>query len=476
MPLADAAERHLVAVAPGYAAGPGAEPGAAPFEFVVIVAAFPRFQAEQGVVLLIGCGHEKCGRPVLTEYGGFHQGQRLRRHVLEGLQHHRRIESGEGRAGLGKGAMQNLHPGAAGRAFRQHGPGLQQRFAALLQSYEILETAGLQQPIEQQTGPAAEIEDAPGTQAAHHLDSLIETFIVQLGSPVVMQVRLTVTHQTSVLRQGVDSGTVREYDFVMSLRRYSGWIRILALALLASVPVWAAPACGGARDAGQAQGADEVREAVMDGMIEAIQNDARQTASYTGLAEISAPVIAAIRAVPRDRFVPEDARASAYANTPLRIGHGQTISQPFIVTLMTELLEPAADDRILEIGTGSGYQAAVLGELVDEVYSIEIVPELAETAAGRLDELGYHDVHVKAGDGWYGWPEAGPFDGIIVTAVSEETPPELLEQLAPGGRLVLPLGPQYGGQMLVVLSKGEDGSLTRRDVLPVQFVPLTGDH
>lgn len=274
----------------------------------------------------------------------------------------------------------------------------------------------------------------------------------------------------------VDSGIVREYDFVMNLRRYSCRIRKLALGLMASVSLGASPACGGAMEAGEEQAAEQVREAVMDNMIEAIQEDARQTASYTGLSEISATVIAAMRAVPRDRFVPEDAQASAYANTPLRIGHGQTISQPFIVALMTELLEPAAGDRILEIGTGSGYQAAILGELVDEVYTIEIVPELAETAVARLDELDYRNVHAKAGDGWYGWPDAAPFDGIIVTAVSDETPPELVDQLAPGGRLVLPLGPQYGGQMLVVLSKAEDGSLERRDVLPVQFVPLTGDH
>jgi protein-L-isoaspartate(D-aspartate) O-methyltransferase len=214
----------------------------------------------------------------------------------------------------------------------------------------------------------------------------------------------------------------------------------------------------------------------MDRMIEAIRTDARQTASYTGQDDISDAVLTAIRSVPRDAFVPDGAEPYAFENTPLAIGHGQTISQPCVVALMTDLLDPESTDTVLEIGTGSGYQAAVLGELVDAVYTIEIIPELAETAQARLNELGYDSVHVKTGDGWYGWPEAGPFDGIIVTAVGEEVPPKLAEQLAPGGRMVLPLGPRFGGQMLVVLSRDEGGELTRRDVLPVQFVPLTGNH
>jgi protein-L-isoaspartate(D-aspartate) O-methyltransferase len=217
-------------------------------------------------------------------------------------------------------------------------------------------------------------------------------------------------------------------------------------------------------------------EAGMDRMIEAIRLDARQTAAYTSRATISDSVLRAMRAVPRDAFVPDGAQAYAFENTPLSIGHGQTISQPFVVALMTDLLEPTSSDRVLEIGTGSGYQAAVLAELVAAVYTIEIIPELAETAAARLQGLGYDSVQVKAGDGWFGWSEAGPFDGIIVTAVGEEIPPKLAEQLAPGGRMVLPLGPQFGGQMLVVVSKAEDGSLERSDVLPVQFVPLTGNH
>jgi protein-L-isoaspartate(D-aspartate) O-methyltransferase len=211
-------------------------------------------------------------------------------------------------------------------------------------------------------------------------------------------------------------------------------------------------------------------------MIDAICRDARQTAAFTGRAAISPAVLAAMRAVPRDAFVPDAAAPYAWENVPLGIGHGQTISQPFIVALMTDLLEPGPSDRVLEIGTGSGYQAAVLAELVRDVYSVEIIPALAEAAAARLAGLGYDRVRVKVGDGWHGWPEAAPFQGIILTAVGEEVPPALIEQLAPGGRMVLPLGPRHGAQVLVVLTRQEDGTLTSRDVLPVQFVPLTGDH
>jgi len=214
----------------------------------------------------------------------------------------------------------------------------------------------------------------------------------------------------------------------------------------------------------------------MERMIEAIRRDARQTAAHTGQATISAPVLDAIRAVARAEFVPDSAQPYADENIPLPIGHGQTISQPFIVALMTDLLQPRDTHRVLEIGTGSGYQAAVLAQLVQEVYSIEIVAELATAAAQRLARLGYRQVRVRTGDGWHGWPEAAPFDGIILTAVGEQVPPKLVEQLTPGGRMVLPLGPELGRQMLVVLEKGADGRLTSRDVLPVQFVPFTGGH
>ncbi len=242
----------------------------------------------------------------------------------------------------------------------------------------------------------------------------------------------------------------------------TGWLTGFLAGLLV---LWLAPPAGAVE-----------RNADMDRMIDAIRQDARETVRYTGRDRISDQVLAALRAVPRDRFVPAGAEPYAFENRPLGIGHGQTISQPFIVALMTDLLGVGVGDRVLEIGTGSGYQAAVLAELGVDVYTIEIVPELAEEAAARLQSLGYDTVQVRAGDGWYGWPEAGPFDAIIVTAVGEEMPPRLVEQLATGGRLVLPLGPQYGGQMLVRAIKRADGSLERDDVLPVQFVPLTGDH
>jgi protein-L-isoaspartate(D-aspartate) O-methyltransferase len=253
--------------------------------------------------------------------------------------------------------------------------------------------------------------------------------------------------------------------------RYPGlsWVLLAVL-----VPVAWASSTG--KSSGEERGEEPSRYSAMQEMIQAIQHDASLTATYTGVRAISEPVIAAMGAVPRDQFVPDGARTSAFENRPLRIGHGQTISQPFIVALMTDLLQPEAGDRVLEIGTGSGYQAAVLAELVESVYTIEIIPDLATTAAARLAELGYESVHVKAGDGWYGWPEEAPFDGIMVTAVSEQAPPKLVEQLAPGGRLVLPLGPQFGAQMLVVLSKDDEGVLHRRDVLPVQFVPFTRDN
>ena len=216
-------------------------------------------------------------------------------------------------------------------------------------------------------------------------------------------------------------------------------------------------------------------QATMAGMIEAIKDDTRRTAYYTGVEELDSRVIDAMSDVERDKFVPWSARILAYVNKPLPIGHGQTISQPFIVALMTHLMQPREGDRVLEIGTGSGYQAAVLAELVDEVYTIEIIPELAESASKRLDDLGFDNVHVKAGDGWYGWPEVAPFDAIMVTAVGKDVPGELVRQLKPGGRIVLPLGSEWE-QYLVVVDKAADGTTTKREVLPVMFVPLTGDH
>ena len=181
-------------------------------------------------------------------------------------------------------------------------------------------------------------------------------------------------------------------------------------------------------------------------------------------------VFAAMRAVPRELFVPESVRPQAYEDHPLPIGFGQTISQPFIVGLMTELLEPKKSHRVLEIGTGSGYQAAVLSSLVGELYSIEIVPELARSAAERLNSLGFRNVTVREGDGYRGWPDKAPFDRIILTAAPPEIPQTLIEELKPGGRLVAPVG--LGFQDLVVVEKSVHGKTTTRSVLQVRFVSM----
>ncbi len=183
-------------------------------------------------------------------------------------------------------------------------------------------------------------------------------------------------------------------------------------------------------------------------------------------------VLDAMRRVPRHRFVPPDERRYAYRDMPLPIGHGQTISQPYIVALMTELVEPRADSRVLEVGTGSGYQAAVLAEIVDHVYSIEIVEELAHRAAALLDELGYDNVTVRAGDGYGGWPEQAPFDIIVVTAAPDHVPQALLDQLKPGGSMMVPVGPIYAAQELRFIQKDSEGKLREKDIAPVRFVPL----
>ncbi len=187
-------------------------------------------------------------------------------------------------------------------------------------------------------------------------------------------------------------------------------------------------------------------------------------------------VLEAMARVPRHLFVPAALRFQAYADHPLPIGNGQTISQPYIVALMTQLAEVEPDDVVLEVGTGSGYQAAVLSEIVREVYTIEIVPDLADTAKTRLRDLGYRDVTVRTGDGYLGWEEKGPFDAILVTAAAPEVPPPLLEQLAPGAILVIPVGPQAQVQSLLRIEKTEDGQTVTRDVLPVVFVPLVRER
>jgi protein-L-isoaspartate(D-aspartate) O-methyltransferase len=187
----------------------------------------------------------------------------------------------------------------------------------------------------------------------------------------------------------------------------------------------------------------------------------------------NARVLAAMAKVPRHEFVPERGRPQAYEDHPLPIGHGQTISQPFIVAFMTEKLQPRPKDRVLEIGTGSGYQAAVLAELVAEVYTIEIIEDLARQAAADLKRLGYTNVHVRAGDGYKGWPEAAPFDAIIVTCAPERIPQPLTDQLKDGGHMIIPVGAGYE-QQLVLLSK-RGGKLEQQAILPVRFVPMTGE-
>jgi protein-L-isoaspartate(D-aspartate) O-methyltransferase len=187
-------------------------------------------------------------------------------------------------------------------------------------------------------------------------------------------------------------------------------------------------------------------------------------------------VLDVLRQVPRHEFVPASQVRHAYENRPLPIGHGQTISQPYIVALMTDLLRPRPGDTVLEIGTGSGYQAAVLARLTSAVHSIEIVEPLHREAAERLARLGFANVKTRGGDGYYGWPEAAPFDAIIVTAAASHIPPPLIRQLKPGGRMVIPVGASFLTQQLVLVEKNADGTVSTRQLLPVRFVTLTGGH
>ena len=185
-------------------------------------------------------------------------------------------------------------------------------------------------------------------------------------------------------------------------------------------------------------------------------------------------VLQAMRRVPRHVFVPEAFRSEAYRNAPLQIGHNQTISQPFIVAHMTELLELRRDHKVLEIGTGSGYQAAVLGELCDHVYTVEIIPPLGNQARELLKKLGYTGIQVKIGDGYEGWPEHAPFDRIIVTCAPDDIPEPLIDQLTAGGRMVIPVGEPYKTQYMVVVKKDKKGRISRGYKYPVRFVPMTG--
>lgn len=211
-------------------------------------------------------------------------------------------------------------------------------------------------------------------------------------------------------------------------------------------------------------------------LVQEIEDDVRATSLYLDKQALDPRVMKAMGDVLRHEFVPLIDRRFAYLNRPLPIGHGQTISQPYLVAVMTDLLRSAPDHRVLEIGTGSGYQAAILAELVKEVYSIEIIKPLGEQAKQRLARLGYENISTKIGDGYYGWEEKAPFDAIVVTAAASHIPPPLIKQLKIGGRMVIPVGSQFMTQQLLLVTKGKGNKITTRQILPVRFVPLTGKH
>ena len=246
-----------------------------------------------------------------------------------------------------------------------------------------------------------------------------------------------------------------------SLTRYSR----NAVVLLLVAAAWAPPSHG--EDGFDARRREMMRE------ISAL---ARETARETGKAAFDERVTSAIGRVPRHLFVPPEQQRAAYENRPLPIGHGQTISQPYIVALMTDLMRVEPQHTVLEVGTGSGYQAAILAELARKVCTVEIIEPLAKDAAERLQKLGYARVQAKLGDGFYGWEDCGPFDSIIVTAAAGRIPPPLVRQLKPGGRMVIPVGAAFLTQQLVLVERNLDGTVSTRQIMPVQFVPLTGRH
>ncbi len=207
-------------------------------------------------------------------------------------------------------------------------------------------------------------------------------------------------------------------------------------------------------------------------MIVAIEHDAKETANWTGRPAFSKAVMNAMACVPRHTFIASYEPYAAYANRPAPIGHGQTISQPYIVALMTDLLDLDANDKVLEIGTGCGYQSAVLAEIAMQVYSVETVEPLALTADKRLKQLGYANINIRVGDGYAGWPEESPFDAIIVTAAPPYVPKALIEQLATGGRMIVPVGKPYATQWLYRITRRKDGQCDETGVLPVAFVPM----
>jgi protein-L-isoaspartate(D-aspartate) O-methyltransferase len=210
----------------------------------------------------------------------------------------------------------------------------------------------------------------------------------------------------------------------------------------------------------------------MENMIREIENEVAFTKRYIGKDKLDDRVMDAMKAVPRHEFVPSNQQLLAYINGPLSIGHGQTISQPYIVALMTDMMDVNANSVVLEIGTGSGYQAAILSTLVKQVYTMEVIPELMESAQEKFTRLGYHNIECRLGDGHEGWLEHAPYDGIIVTAAAESIPEALVEQLKPGANLVIPVGSTFGPQELLLVHKDQKGNTSTRDVLAVAFVPL----
>ena len=211
-------------------------------------------------------------------------------------------------------------------------------------------------------------------------------------------------------------------------------------------------------------------------MLDDIESEVMYTRKMTGKAAFDKKVMAAMENVPRNEFVPNSYLDAAFNNGPLPIGHGQTISQPYIVALMTDMLELDDDDTILEIGTGSGYQTAILSQLCKQVYTVEYIPALADMAKARLQRLGYDNIESMSGNGYDGWPEHAPYDGIIVTAAASHIPRPLIEQLKPGGRLVIPVGRPHLYQELTLVEKDEDGEINIKEVLGVAFVPLQGER
>ena len=222
--------------------------------------------------------------------------------------------------------------------------------------------------------------------------------------------------------------------------------------------------------------ADDKNAAARQQLVKIIEEDVKQTSRELNKTELDPRVMNAMGQVPRHEFVPESERAYAYENRPLPIGHGQTISQPYVVAIMTDMLNLKPGSKVLELGTGSGYQAAILAELAGEVYTIEIVEALGLEAKQRLQKLGYKNVITKIGDGYYGWEEHAPFDAIIVTAAASHIPPPLIKQLNPGGRMVIPVGSRFMLQQLLIVDKQDDGKVASKQVMPVIFVPVTGGH